>query len=442
MTKQTKNDVHPLENITPQADPVANDLLDSEDQQEPIDEIPVVYHTLPKLSPAQTEEPALLMDDRMRIIWQNKDAMAQIWHGAGHTNNGNSAPHMLDLLLAPRFKRKVENWRKWVLFFIQQSSHMLSKEQLQQMIQNRDDGQADMLKEMIKQPPSDEDSSVFSGRMRQLLSDGRIATFWVVATQFKEGRYLVFKSSTIDSEAAPAYGCADIEQRFEVVRRMGYPSSMPIFILAARLSNAQTLRTEMLADEYSRLLTRLYKQAIAGIEKYGGMFHKMAGTEFMVSFLPDAQQENRPLEIIDCALDLKGQMDELAREWKIRKGWLHDLALDMGLHWANEHIGAVSATSGDHLATFGNAQHVAMTLSRLASEGEIWATKALINQIPSTEQKKLRFGTFRSGHPHQVLISKCFKQLRDLSSGDNKPTAMLSGELGAIAATQIFDRQI
>ena len=446
MTEHSKNDVHPLEKIAIHPDALdeddGNDGKIHDSRPSSNDKIPVMPAALPRLSPAVVKEPALIIDNRMHIVWQSQAAISQIWHDAGSANNGKPTPHILDLLFDQRFKRKVENWRKWLLFFIQQTHHMLTEDQLHQTIQGRDNSQKEILKEMIKQAPPVEDKNVYSGRMRQLLNDGMIASFWVVATQFEEGRYLVFKSPTMYSEAAPAYAGADIEQRFEVVRRLGYPSSMPIFILAARLSNAHTLRTEMLEDEYSRLLIRLYKQAIAGIEKYGGIFHKLAGSEFMVSFLPDAQHESRPLQIIDCALELKGQMDDLAREWKIRKGWLHDLALNMGLHWATEHIGTVSSTSGDHLTAFGDAQHVATTLSRLARDGEIWATKHLINQIPSSEQKKLRFGTFRNGHPHQVLISKCFKRLKDISTKENGPTDVVSGELGAIAATQIFDRQM
>lgn len=446
MTEHTENDLYSLKNQAslydnPDLNAGKHEMAGETTAINPVVEKSSKLDALPILTPSQIEEPALLIDNRMRVTWQNKAAAKQIWHGPGTGSNDNSIPDIFDLLFDPLFKRKVENWRKWVLFFIQQMYHMLSEEQLLQKIQVRDEDQKEILKEMIRQMPSDEDRSVFSGRMRQLLNDGKITTFWVVAIQFEQGRYLVFKSS-ISRDTIPAYGCATIEQRFERVYSMGNPSSMPVFLLAARLSKAQALRTEMLADEYSQLLTRLYRQSIKTIEKYGGMFHKLTGSAFLVFFLPDPQHDNPPQQIVDCALELKAQMDDLAREWKIRKGWLHDLSFDMGLHWAEEHIGVVTSTIGEFLTAFGDAQHVATALSRLASGGQIWATKALINQIPPLEQKRLRFGIFRTGHPHHVLINKCFTRIGDIPSGQRDSLKMLSQGLGNIAATQIFDRQV
>jgi hypothetical protein len=52
----------------------------------------------------------------------------------------------------------------------------------------------------------------------------------------------------------------------------------------------------------------------------------------------------------------------------------------------------------------------------------------------------LRFGVFRTDNNRQVFVSRCFSRIRDLSGvSTSKEDAI--GELGAVAVTQLFDRQ-
>lgn len=444
MTENSDSGLHPLEQIASRHDISNQDVSDTVEVQtssDPTDAKPEVPEVQLILSPKQSDTPALIIDGKMQIVWHNKAAKNEIWYNASAAQNGNPHPNILDLLFDAGFKRSVENWRKWVRFFIHQAQHMLSETQLQELIQPREARQIQILNEILKQSPKNGDRIAYSGNICLRRNDGVTVSFGVVATQFKQGRYIIFKSTIIDNETSRAYRCADIEQRFEVIRRLGHPSPQSLYILAARLDKSRRLRTEMLAEEYSRLLTRLYKQTIEVVEKYGGMFQKLTGSEFLACFFTGPPHENQPRRVIDCALELKGQMSDLGREWKIRKGWLHNLELDIGLHWSEEYIGTITSSLGDHLATFGNTQGVATILSHLACEGQIWATKDLINQIPPSEQKKLRFGIFRKGRPNKLLISKYFSRLRDIPTDNPILTTDLSGEIGDIAATQIFDQQ-
>lgn len=395
--------------------------------------------TLPNLTPAQIQEPALLLDNNFGVVWQNQAAITHIWREAGISNNGDAQPSLLDLLFDPHFQHKVENWRQWAFFFIQQVCHMLSDQRVQKHLQVRDRNQQEILKEMLQQKPAVEDRAVYSGLIKQVLSDGQNISFGVVASQFQQGRFIVFRPLAKGNETYHAYQSTDIQQYFKVLSSHGTAVPMPIYILAARLNSADTFRTEMLVEEYSRLMTRLYRLCIDCIESYGGIFHKLAGSGFLVHFLPGGQQPLDTLQVLECALELKGKMSELGREWKIRKGWLHDLELNMGLHWAQEHISTIPSALGDNLIAFGSAQRAATLLCRLSRNGQIWATKEVINQIVPQDQKKIRFGSFRQGHPHQVLINKSFISIKDLAGSEPLSTESLENELAGLAITQIFD---
>ncbi len=442
MTESTGERGHPLDQIATRAQPVHQNAGKEDPPEIPatIDASGAAAAPIVKLSPMQLQEPALLIDDKLRITWQNQAARTKLWHSIAPINNGNVAPGLFDLLLDVLFQHKVENWRKWAQFFVQQAYHMLTEKQFLQHIPLQGEDQQEMLKQMLKQMPPSDERYLYSGRIQQKLNNGQQLSYWVVATQFEQGRYFIFKSEA-GSESAQAHRFSDIEQRFASLREHGHSSPTPLYVLSAHLNHTRLLQKEMLAEEYSRLLTRLYRQSIQCIEKHGGIFHKLTGSDFLVFFLPDTQQAVHAMQVLECAIELKAKMTELSREWKIRKGWLHDLELNMGLHWADEHIGIVTSALGDNLAAFGDAQRTAVALSRMAREGQIWVTKAVINKIDPPDLKKLRFGIFRKGHPHPVLISKCFTRLKDLTGMDPMAHGHLDDDLANLAATQIFDFQ-
>ncbi len=439
MTESTNERGHPLDQIATRAQPV-HPAGDEDPPEIPaaIEDTDPPPSPIVKLSPMQLPEPALLIDDKLRIAWQNQAARTKLWHNIAPTNNGNVTPGLLDLLLDAHFQQKVENWRKWAQFFVQQAYHMLTQKQFLQHIPLQGESQQEMLKQMLKQMPPPGERYLYSGRLQQKLDTGQQLSYWVVATQFEQGRYFVFKSEA-DLDAAQTYRSSDIDQRFAALREHGHSSQTPLYVLAAHLNHTRLLQKEMLAEDYSRLLTRLYRQSVQCIEKHGGIFHKLTGSDFLVFFLPDGQQAVQAMQVLECAIVLKTKMTELSREWKIRKGWLHDLELNMGLHWSDEHIGIVTSALGDNLTAFGGAQRTAVTLSRMAREGQIWATKAVINKIAPPDQKKLRFGIFRKGHPHPVLISKCFTRLKDLTGIDPMVPGHFDDDLANLPATQIFD---
>jgi class 3 adenylate cyclase len=134
-------------------------------------------------------------------------------------------------------------------------------------------------------------------------------------------------------------------------------------------------------------------------------------------------------------------MMELGRQWKIRKGWLRDIDLNIGIHTGVEYVAYVPSSSGDFLLALGATLDTAKYLSGIASGGQIWATKAVINRVPEKEMKALRFGIFRMDGNRQVFIARYFSRIRDLAFTAAGPEGGGPGDLGNCAVTQIFDRQ-
>ena len=403
--------------------------------------VPTGHRSLTSLSLDSIKVPAILIDRQLRIAWQNKSAQTQIWLQASSINSSASQPFLFDLLFDPLFQNKVENWRQWVAFFLRHAQGVVPPDELKQLIEQQSDRPYDVLQTMLVDTLPAYGGSLFSGRIRQVLTTGPLISFWVVAADFAEGRLLVFDQTVDASVGVDMAKSGDLDQRWENVKQLSQPAKQPFYVLAARLNQADTLRTEMLAEEYSRLLNRVWKATIEIIEQSGGIVNHPNSSSLLGYFLPLDNNDTTPQQLVQCALELKAQMVELGREWKIRKGWLHNIELNMGLHFGEEFMGTIQSSTGDILMTFGDTLQVASCLAQLATNGQIWATKILVNQLPSREVKQLRFGIFRHDGHHQVFIARYFSRVSDLT-GIGDRLVEINDEIGRLAVTQIFDRQI
>ena len=394
----------------------------------------------PQLTPKNNKIPALLLGPNLKVIWQNHQAITQVWHRASVSKNGSSTPHIFTLLMDADFQNKVENWRQWVSFFVRLAYRMLSKKELKQHIKLRNESEQDLLTSMMERPSSEELTDMHGAYMDQVVYNETTRSFRIAANEFKEGYYITFYPLAEGSATQNAKQRKVIKQQFEQIKLQQKPVKSAFSILTARLNKADIIQTELLSEEYSRLSNALMLKFHDTIEKFGAIFAQPDGNGLVAYFFP-YQQEHKRMSMIECALDLKSQMGDMSREWKIRKGWLHDIDLNIALHYADEFIGTIPTALGDRLLVHGKALFECMQLCRMAADGQIWATKDFVGQMVPEEQKKLKFGIFRKDNHRQVLVNKSFSRLKDLHFDGIDP---MDNHLnvGTLAVTQIFDRQI
>jgi class 3 adenylate cyclase len=281
---------------------------------------------------------------------------------------------------------------------------------------------------------------LFSAHLDHASESGGVVTYHIIVNDFHEGRCFSFRpESSSGRTRRPETQRVEIEQRLEQLNLQNDPVQTVFFILAARLNSASILQAELLSEEYSHLSNSLMNRFIEIIEAYGGMFEQHSGGGLLAYFLPKNQSDS-PMPVIDCALEIKSQMNDISREWKIRKGWLHDIELNMAMHRADEFVSLLPTQLGGTLLTHGSALSTCSRLCELASAGQIWSTKDLVNQLDSEELKRLSFGIYRRDNHHQVLVGKSFSRLADLSELDLNPLKD-NIPISELAATQIFDRQ-
>ena len=396
------------------------------------------------LNLAGLKTPAIIIDNWLRVIWQNKTATEQIWHCSRTVNNGNPTPGIFDLLFDTQFQLVVDNWRQWVSFFANQAAAMVSEEVLQQQLDCMKARQRDVVSAMLaRQNAKQEKAGLLGGHLRQVLADGEIRTFNVTAVDFNEGRLLSFVPEASAASRIGRLHSHDIEKRYSILQRQPNPIKIGFSLLSASLNNSRSLETELLSDDFCRLVNDVCCKSIDTVERFGGIFSKHSDSAFTAFFLPaDPYEEHLSINAIQCALALKTSAADLSREWKLRRSWLREIELNIGIHRDNGYLGILNACMGDNLTSYGSALDVVSGLSKLSHSGQIWATKSLISDLPLEVRNQLRFGIQRpngQGNPKFIQSSFAIVQELLIDTGVNTQCPL---ELEDMAITQVFDLQI
>ncbi len=443
MTEQNKA-YHPFDQLTQNRDSIQDrrDFNGANRLESNESDVPDISPD-PKLSLKAIHSSALLIDRELRIVWQNQAACTKIWHkSAGNgSKNGSNYSTIFDPVFDPGFQNKVDNWRQWVGFFLRHARGLADHQVLDRLVERRSERQLDVIKAMLTENGPFPDGQATSHMIQQVMQDGAVVNFSVVTTDFNEGRLFIFNSLHPSGPGKEQAGISAVEQSLKMIRQHPQPIKIPLFILAGRLNGADVLKAELLDDDYTELLSRLWQIWIETIERFGGIIGRYSSSGLSAYFSPVLNSDENPAQVIACALELRKQMADVGREWKIRKGWLHELELNIGIHGGEDHVGAIHSVLGESLLSYGNTLEVAGLLTQIAKRGQIVASKFVIGQLPQNELKKLKFGIFRQENQRQVFIANCFSRLNDLPwiAGCSLP---IDPDLAGLPVTEVFDRDV
>lgn len=387
------------------------------------------------------KSPAFIIDRALQVIWQNQAAQIHIWRRSSSRTNESATPHIFDLVFDPDFQRQIENWRDWAVFFVHHARGLTDRSGLERLIERCSERQLDVLKAILTENGSFPYGQATSHEMQQFLGDESVVNFSVITTDFDQGRLMVFNAIEGTGSSKNKSEKDRIEQGLNIIRQQPRPLKVQIFILAMRLNNADVLQAELLPDDYTLLLSGLWQTWIEAIERFGGIIGPLTSSGLYACFSPVLSNDEGPSQAISCALELKDKMVEIEREWKIRKGWLHEIELNMGLHSGEEHVAIIQSFTGEHVLSYGDSLEIASQLARIAQKGQIIASKTFISLLPKLELQHLRFGVFKQELQRQIYIASCFSRLKDLTRGEEAALSEIHG-IGDLPVTQIFDRNI
>jgi class 3 adenylate cyclase len=152
---------------------------------------------------------------------------------------------------------------------------------------------------------------------------------------------------------------------------------------------------------------------------YYGTHGKHVGDGMVYYFFPQPDS-NYIFNALACAHEVKLEMRKISKHWQLRKNWLNELYLNIGLHEGQEWLGTFQSATSVEFAVLGDTINHAARLSDFARYGAIWATKNFVSKLTTEERAQVEFGITRHGEgDREHFVVSSYSQLGalvDLSS--------------------------
>lgn len=191
-----------------------------------------------------------------------------------------------------------------------------------------------------------------------------------------------------------------------------------VAVMVADVQNSTRICSELPAEEYFELINDIWQQSEPIYRKYYGTYGKHVGDGMVYYFFPQPDCDYK-LNAIQCSLELKEMMREITQKWQGRKGWFSDIFLNIGIHEGQEWFGSYHAGGHVEFTVLGQTINHAGRISDFARNGSIWATKSMLNQIPSNDRKKVSFGITRTTpNDESVFITDTYASIENLLTED------------------------
>ena len=192
------------------------------------------------------------------------------------------------------------------------------------------------------------------------------------------------------------------------------PHLTNVAVMVADLQDSNRICAELPAEEYFELINDIWQQSEPIFRKYYGIYGKHAGDGMVYYFFPQPDCDYK-LNAIRCSIELQRMMKQITQQWQSRKGWFSDLLLNIGVNEGLEWFGSFHAGGHVEFTVLGETTNHAARVSDFASNGTIWTTKSMLNQIPMEQRKNISFGiSRRTQHGDKVFVSDTYAGLGSL----------------------------
>ncbi len=268
-----------------------------------------------------------------------------------------------------------------------------------------------------------------------LNTDNRAQDFAAYAIAVRDETLVVIASRGDDGNAL-----RDLLSRRDLVARtllsQRLPMLTPLAVLAADVHQSGTLCAELSPDEYFELINQIRATASDIFRQYHGTHGKHAGDGMVYYFLPQADASYL-FDAALCALELKSAIARLSKDWQLRKNWLNELYLNVGLSEGEEWLGAFHTANSLEFVALGDSGNASAGLAAMAQFGQVWATKNFMSKLPAAHRDRIAFGIERVGASgRQVLIPSSYSRVDDLVDVGTAHDAKFR-EIAGLSVTEI-----
>jgi adenylate cyclase len=258
--------------------------------------------------------------------------------------------------------------------------------------------------------------------------------------------YMVFREGTLFIHApleSSAQGIMDLFScRFRVINdllRQRMPTLVSFCVLVADLQNSVRICAELPPEEYFELINQMWACVEGSFKQYYGTYGKHTGDGMLYYFLKERDNQYL-MNAVSCALEIRENIKKLNMEWKIRRGWLNELYLNIGINEGQEYFGTIPSAPSVEFTALGDSVNYTGRLSDFARYGAIWTTKNLMNKLTVEEKAGIRYGIRRIDQDREIFVENSYSRIIDMIAQDNVKTSKFM-DIATLAVTEILGRR-
>jgi len=393
--------------------------------------------SLPPLSLDTHSHPAYMLNYNLELTWLNEFARGDIFSFDKPPAHSN-ARNIFKLLADDEANLSLKSRQVLAELHLQIASVRLSQQALSNLLSLNDPAVFKTLTQSgafaAAEPTSD--SKLFKEfEYSKVMEHAQSQAYRVFSIYFREGILIIHTPRGEQEDALIDF----LSRRDHVIRtlmRQQLPVMTSLAVLVADVQNSVRICSELPPDEYFELINQIWHTMSQVLRKYIGTHGKHAGDGAVYYFFPQPES-NYLYNAICCADELRTAMLKINSEWQLRKNWLTELKLNIGLHEGQEWLGAFQSDHHIEFMVLGDTINFAARLSDFAKNGSVWATKNLISRLSAQERKSIEFGVLRRSHESgDRFVESSYAQIDSLIAFDQQKNEKLR-DIAQLAVTEI-----
>lgn len=359
--------------------------------------------------------PAYMVNYNFELTWYNEAAREKMLGFKIPPPSSEARNIFLMFTAAPTDDgRSMTNRNELLRMHITLAKARLSKPNMLGLVKNLDRRVITLVDELYDQTDSVPGGQTIVEVPYTLHDDAGKAETWLAhGIYFREGVLILHMPA---GQADPDL-LGFLSRRDAVIRnllRKRLPVLTPLAVLVADLQNSVKICSELPPEEYFELINEIWATMTPIFRNYYGTHGKHVGDGMVYYFFPQPDG-SYIFNTLMCAHEIKLEMRKISKAWQLRKNWLNELYLNIGLHEGQEWLGTFQSATSVEFAVLGDTINSAARLSDFARYGAIWATKNFISKLSADERAKVEFGiSRRAGDEQEHFVVSSYSQVAGL----------------------------
>ena len=336
-----------------------------------------------------------MVNNNFEIEWWNAQAADAIFHRRKGLAAESEARNLFRLLLEARQAIDDPAWNEIMSLHMGVAKNRIKASSFARLAPEVGGDDITLLRELHDDTPAIEKRHVMQAPVQ--LGDGFGATTAhdLYASFFREGVLFAYLPSEAESGSLLDF----LSRREQVIRDL-FQKRLPVLthlaVLVADFENSPALASELPPEAYFELVNDIWGAMEPVFRNCYGTHGKHLSDGLTYYFFPQPDC-NYVMNAITCACELRQAMGSISLDWQVRRQFMSDLHLNIGLNEGHEWFGGFHTRTQMELTVLGDTTDKARQLARSGSSGKIFATKDMLGILTEQERARVHYGVRWSG---------------------------------------------